>query len=196
MIDPRGMSAYGWIEWTTKQGNIQMIYDHEVDTKEDAIKKGYRNVESLMESGYYNSGGDTYDLRSDGKVINEYTGQRFDVTKSAFRIDDGTYFQENRSNLSQFADLFSNSEGIAVVGGYVSTAGTVMELADDANKVKLTEEKVATKWIMSAIPTGGSKLAKKIGEPKIGEVINITTMGADKGIDVMRDSKSGPYREN
>lgn len=194
-----------------------MTYDQEVDTKEDAIRKGYKNVESVIESGYYNSGGDSYELKSDGKVINEHTGQRFDVTQEAFRIEDGTYFQENRSTLSQFAEMFTNSGDAAIVvgtvmvltgvgapagaalityGGYISTAGTAMELVDEANKGKLTEEKVASKLIMLVIPTGGSKVAKKIGEPKIGDVINITTMGADKVIDAMRETESGPFRKN
>src|SRR5690606_17058709 len=72
LIDPTGMAANGWIEWTTKQGDKQMTYDQGVDTKEDAIRKGYKNVESVIESGYYNSGGDSYELKSDGKVINEH----------------------------------------------------------------------------------------------------------------------------
>src|SRR5690606_35869173 len=166
LIDPTGMAANGWIEWTTKQGDKQMTYDQGVDTKEDAIRKGYKNVESVIESGYYNSGGDSYELKSDGKVINEHTGQRFDVTQEAFRIEDGTYFQENRSTLSQFAEMFTKSGDAAIVvgtvmvltgvgapagaalityGGYISTAGTAMELVDEANKGKLTEEKVVTK---------------------------------------------------
>lgn len=194
-----------------------MTYDQEVETKEGAIRKGYNNVESVMESGYYNSGGDSYEFRSDGKVINEHTGQRFGVTKDAFRANDGTYFAENKSNLSQFGDLFSNSGDVAVVvgtvmlftgfgtpvraalvtyGGYASTAGTIMGVVDDANKGKLTTEKVVTKGVMSVIPMGGGKVSKQIGESRIEDVINVTTMGADKVIDGMRDTKSGPYREN
>lgn len=194
-----------------------MTYDQEVDTKEDAIRKGYKNVESVIESGYYNSGGDSYKLKSDGKVINEHTGQPFDVTQEAIRIEDGTYFQENRSTLSQFAEMFTKSGDAAIVvgtvmvltgvgapagaslityGGYISTAGTAMELVDEANKGKLTTEKVVTKGVMSVIPLGGGKVAKQIGESRIEDVINVTTTGADRVIDGMRDTKSGPYREN
>src|SRR5690606_23295510 len=66
-----------------------------------------------------------------------------------------------------------------------------MELVDEANKGKLTTEKVVTKGVMSVIPMGGGKVAKQIGESRIEDVINVTTMGADKVIDGMRDTKSG-----
>ena len=211
------MEADGWIEHSTKDGQRLMTYDAEINTKEETIKKGYKNVESVADSGYYQAGNESYELSKDGAVKNEDTGERFDVTKDAFRAKNGTYFAENKSNLSKFGDLFSNSGDAAVVvgtvmlftgvgtpvgaalvtyGGYASTAGTVIGLVDDANKGKLTTEKVVTKGAMSVIPMGGGKVAKQIGESRIEDVINITTMGADKVIDAMRDTKSGPYREN
>ncbi len=57
-------------------------------------------------------------------------------------------------------------------------------------------QKAVTKAAMFFIPKGGNVLFNKLGEPAARELFNIGVMGADHGLDEMRDSKTGPYREN
>lgn len=70
MIDPTGMEGEGWIESYTKDGQAMLTYDKEIDTKKQAIKKGYKNVSSVSESLYYEGRNNTesYNLNKDGTV--------------------------------------------------------------------------------------------------------------------------------
>lgn len=55
------MSADGWIESYTEDGQTMLTYDADVDTKEQAVAKGYKNVREVSESMYYDDGNKSYD---------------------------------------------------------------------------------------------------------------------------------------
>ena len=81
-------------------------------------------------------------------------------------------------------------------GGYVSTAGTIMDLTNDANIGTLTKEKFLTKAAMVALPEVGGAALKSLVAPGAKNLLNLQTMAVDKSLDVMRDTKAGPYKKN
>ncbi len=68
--DPDGMKPDGWIESTTNEGRKMLTYDAEINTKEQAIEKGYKNVQSVSETLYYDNynSNESYTLNKDGSI--------------------------------------------------------------------------------------------------------------------------------
>ncbi len=221
-IDPDGMQAIAsdnddWVVYQGQSGQTQVIYDEGVKTRAEAEAK-YNNVSDFFKSGSI-SGTDqnntsySYKLNDGGTVTDTNTNA---TVETGFTTPNGTYVGENKSTLSQLAPVLSNSGDAAVIlgtvmvcsgvgapvgaglityGGYASTTGTVMDLANDVNNGNLTAEKVATKAAMAAIPEFGNAAFKALGEPAAGAVINSATIGADRFTDELRDAKAGPYKE-
>ena len=221
-IDPDGMQAIAsdnddWVVYQGQSGQTQVIYDEGVKTRAEAEAK-YNNVSDTFKSGSIsgtdqNNAGYSYRLNEGGTVTDTNT---YATVDKGFTTPNGTYVGENKSALAQLAPVLSNSGDAAVIlgavmvctgvgaplgaamityGGYASTAGTVMDLTNDANNGNLTVEKVATKGAMMAIPAGGDAAFKALGEPAAAAVINAATIGADRLTDELRDAKAGPYKE-
>lgn len=216
-IDPDGMQADDWVSFMGHNGQQQVVYDEGVKTKEQAEAK-YQNVTDVFKSGSIagtspDGGNDySYSLKEDGSVV-DAGGANID---KGFTTPQGTYVGENKSTLSQIAPVLSNSGDAAVVAGslmvltgvgapigaglitygtYASTAGTVMDLTNDANNGNLTTEKVVTKVAAAAIPEVGGAAFKALGAPAAGVLLNLQTMALDKSADMMRETKTGPYKK-
>ncbi len=220
-IDPDGMRAIesdDWIVHTQSDGTQAVTYDPEIKTVAQAQAKGYKKVESVFESGTGHSGDykQSFEFTKDGHYSVD-GGEMVNVTEQSYKTEGGAFINANMSAASQIAPLMQDAgdamtlvgAGLVVtgvgapigaalisVGGGVSLAGTALELADDYNNGTLTAEKVATKVAMELIPVAGNKAFKTLGEPAAAEVLNAATVGADRLLDEMRDSKVGPYRNN
>jgi len=219
-IDPDGMQAIendDWIEYTTRDGKQSITYDAEIRTIEQAEAKGYTGVKQVFsEATATNSGnGDKIEFRKGGT----YTVNGSDAINPVdqrYTTESGATINVNQSALSQIAPILSNSGDVAVVagtlmvltgvgapagaalityGGYASTAGTALDLVNDANNGTLTTEKVVTKGVMMALPEVGGAGFKALGAPNAGKLLNLQVMGADKTLDAMRETKSGLYRK-
>lgn len=83
-------------------------------------------------------------------------------------------------------------------GGYVSLTGTSVDLANDAYKGEWSNEKFLTKTVLEILPTSkfGGKFFKYLEAENATEVLNAGTIVADRTLDLFRDTKVGPYREN
>jgi len=147
MVDPTGMEGEGWIESYTDDGQAMLTYDADVNTKEQAITKGYKNVSTVSESLYYEGRNNTesYNLNKDGTVYNNTTESVMDVGFSPIRTGDGTYIQENNGIKSLSAGLQTGGDLVtyfglagsitgvgAPVGGVLTGAGGIMNLAGTA----------------------------------------------------------------
>ncbi|SHM44246.1 hypothetical protein SAMN05444484_10648 [Flavobacterium chilense] len=218
-IDPNGMQADDWVSYVGHDGQQRVVYDEAVHSRADAEAK-YQNVTDSFKSGSITgtapdgNSGYSYQLNENGSVTDLGAGG-INIEKG-FATPQGTYVGENKSTLSQLSSVASNSGSVAVVagslmvltgvgallgasliayGGYVSTAGTVMDLANDANNGNLTAEKVATKVAVVAIPEVGGAAFKALGAPTAGALLNLQTIAVDKSFDMMRDTKTGQSKK-
>jgi RHS repeat-associated protein len=207
-----------WVVYKGKSGQEQVIYDAEIKSREQADKK-YGDVTDSFKSGSITGTANdnstfSYHLNENGTVTDNNTNS---VIENGFTTPQGTYVGENKSALSQLAPLLSNSgdlsvgigvfmvctgvlspvgAGLITYGGYTSAAGTVLDLANDANSGNWDNKKAVTKGIMFVIPAGGDAAFKTLGVPAAGAAINGVSVGVDHLLDEMRDSKAGPYRKN
>ncbi|UMY66009.1 MULTISPECIES: RHS repeat-associated core domain-containing protein [unclassified Flavobacterium] len=205
------------IEYKTNDGKQSITYDPEVKTVEQANAKGYTDVKRVVSdaSATNKLNGDKIQLQADGNYTVNGSAP-INPAEQPYMVNGYATINANQSALSQLAPLFSNSGDAAVVmgsllvlsgvgaplgvglitiGGYVSTTGTVMDLADDANKGTLTAEKVITKIAVQVIPLRCNAAFKSLGAPAAGELFNLGTMGTDHLLDEMRSAKAGPYRD-
>ncbi|WP_430612253.1 RHS repeat-associated core domain-containing protein [Flavobacterium sp. JP2137] len=124
-IDPTGMEGEGWIEHSTNKGEKMITYDAEINTKQEAKDKGYRNVETVSESLSYNgtSGFESYNLNKDGSVSDNLTGSTTDVGFSPMRTGDDYYISENNPLKSFASGLQSGGDALAYTGLGLSITG-------------------------------------------------------------------------
>ena len=120
LIDPTGMSADGWIESYTEDGQTMLTYDADVDTKEQAVAKGYKNVRGVSESMYYDDGNKSYDLNKDGTVYDINTGAIIDVGFDPIRTAEGYFISENNQMKSVLSGMQDLGDAISA-GGYALT---------------------------------------------------------------------------
>lgn len=120
LIDPTGMSADGWIESYTEDGQTMLTYDADIDTKEQAVAKGYKNVRGVSESMYYDDGNKSYDLNKDGTVYDIDTGAIIDVGFDPIRTAEGYFISENNQMKSVLSGMQNLGDAMAV-GGYALT---------------------------------------------------------------------------
>ena len=218
-VDPDGMQNEDWVKWRTASGDLNVTYDAEIKTKEQAEAKNYTNVEEVFSSGTIegsSTDGAEYSYKlNDGGSITDVTNGNVSVD-SGFTTPMGTYVGENKSALSQLSSVFSNSGDLAVVagtimcltgvaapigaalilyGGAVSKVGTGMDLANDYNNNNWSTEKALTKVGMAIVPEVGGSALKSLGSPAAAKVLNVEAMGVEKAIDLMRETKSGPYKK-
>lgn len=125
MVDPTGMEADGWIESYTKDGQAMLTYDKEINTKEQAIKKGYKNVSSVSESLYYEGRNNTesYNLNRDGSVYNNHTESSIDVGFNPIRTGDGVYIAENNPLKATASGLQNGGDALTYTGLALSVTG-------------------------------------------------------------------------
>ena len=214
--DPDGMGPDDWIEYKTKDGKQSITYDAEIKTVEQAKAKGYTDVKNVFatNTAVNNKNGDKINLQEGGTYTVNGSAPINAAEKSY--NEGGADINANNSALSQLSPVLSNSGDVAVIvgavlvvtgvgapfgagfiayGGYASTAGTIMDLTNDANNGNLTVEKVATKGLMMAVPEVGNAAFKALGEPAAGAVINAAAIGADRFVDELRDTETGPYKK-
>lgn len=129
LIDPTGMSADGWVEWETNRGEKQLTFDSEISNKEEAIKKGYKNVVSVNEELVYNGTSESYTLNSDGTVFdNNKTEKSIDVGFNPIRTKEGYYISENNQVKSLGSGLQNAGDFLTYLGIGASTTGVVAPL--------------------------------------------------------------------
>lgn len=217
LVDPDGKAPFDWVSYMGQNGQQQVVYDEGVKSRQQAEAK-YKNVTDVFKSGSITGigpQGNSYSYQlNDGGSVRNTNGANIE---KGFTTPQGTYVGENKSTLSQLGSVASNSGDVAVVvgtvmvftgvgapigaglityGGYLSTAGTLMDLTNDANNGNLTKEKFATKAAMLAIPEVGGAAFKSLGAPTAKNLFNLETIAVDKSLDLMRETKTGPYKEN
>ena len=141
LIDPTGMSADGWVEWETNKGEKQLTFDSEISTKDEAIKKGYTNVDSVNEILFYQGETESYTLNSDGTVLdNNKTEKSIDVGFNPIRTKDGYFISENNqvksldSGLQNAGDFLTYlGIGASVTGVGAPLGGVLMTVGEEMN---------------------------------------------------------------
>lgn len=125
MVDPTGMEGEGWIESYTDDGQAMLTYDAEVNTKEQAITKGYKNVSSVNESLYYNGHYDneSYNLNKDGTVYDNNAKSNIDVGFNPMRTGEGVYIAENNGTKSLGRGLQGGGDAVTYLGLSFSITG-------------------------------------------------------------------------
>lgn len=118
------MSADGWIEHSTRNGDKLVTYDAEINTKEEAIKKGYRNVEAVSEVLHYEGTSGSYTMNKDGTVDNNNTGTNIDVGFNPIRTNDGYYISENNPLKATASGLQDGGDALTYAGLALSVTGT------------------------------------------------------------------------
>jgi len=213
-IDPDGMLATppDWINWTSRDGTQHITYDDQIKTVEQAQAKGYSNVDQVFESRTAHSETETFDFAKGGNYsVNG--GEMVNAADQNYTTEGGAIIGANYNfKLSSFLQNTGDAAtligtgmvltgvgapigaALIAVGGGVSLAGTGLELAEDARNGNWSNEKALTKVGMELIPGAGDKAFKALGEPAAAEVINAATIGADRGLDALRDAEAGPYR--
>ncbi|SEH90713.1 RHS repeat-associated core domain-containing protein [Paenimyroides aquimaris] len=216
LIDPTGMSADGWIESYTNDGQTMLTYDAEIDTKEQAIKKGYKNVSSVSETLHYNGAndGEYYTLNKDGSVYNNNTESSVDVGFHPIRTGDGVYISENNQLKSLSSGLQDGGDALTyaglglsitgvgapeggvlmAVGGYMNLAGTGIEAVYMINQGQFWEG--ITKIAISYAFTRTSKLGVKAAEKSVGKGIDNGTKTIIEGTNMTIEKTIGKDTED
>lgn len=218
MVDPTGMEGEGWIE-TNAEGtnNTQLTYDSEVNTKEEAIRKGYKNVNSVSEKLYFNDGNsnESYNLNKDGSVTNNNTNSTTDVGFNPIRTSDGTYISENNGLKQTSQALQSGGDvatytglalaitgvgaplgsGFAFVGEWTNFAGTLIESGYLISQGKKREG--ITKILMSAFFIGTGKVGtwrtqKAAGKEAVENGLNNSAETVVGGTNTIIEKVIGP----
>ncbi|MCP1995122.1 hypothetical protein L1275_000883 [Flavobacterium sp. HSC-61S13] len=217
MIDPTGMSAEdpGWIEHSTNKGDKLLTYDAEINTKQEAKDKGYRNVETVSESLSYNgtSGFESYNLNKDGSVSDNLSGSTTDVGFSPMRTGDDYYISENNP-LKSFASGLQNAgdastytglsfsitgvgapvgAALMAIGGGMSLIGTGIESLFLAGQGQ--EKKAMAKFGISLFFARSGNYGIKATERAIGKGLDKGSTTLINGINLTLDKTIGADTE-
>src|SRR5690606_9957248 len=209
LIDPTGMSADGWIESYTEDGQTMLTYDADIDTKEQAVAKGYKNVRGVSESMYYDDGNKSYDLNKDGTVYDIDTGAIIDVGFDPIRTAEGYFISEvnglksTSTSFQDFGDfvtyigLGASTTGVGsiiglplmAVGGGFSTVGTGIEITYLYSQGK--RKKAITKALMKFLFFGTGKLAKDAAVKAVGSSLDSGYQTLIEGSNLIIDKTMG-----
>nr|WP_315143864.1 RHS repeat-associated core domain-containing protein [uncultured Flavobacterium sp.] len=153
-IDPDGMEADDWINFTGKNGQQQIIYDSSVKTKAQAEAKGYANVNQVFEAGTGKSEktGEVVDFQKDG-TFSVNGGKPMDVDDTSYTTKGGTYIGENKGVIDAIGDF---GPGALQKGGDAMTKGAGVAALSGAEPVAAGLATVG--GTMSAIGAGGAIL--------------------------------------
>jgi len=211
LTDPTGMAPEGkddWVHYKGSNGKNQFIYDKSITSVEQAEAKGYKNVQSVSSSIALNSGTESYML-SENATVTDMNANK--TVNTGFNLADGSYIGENNMLKSSAEGLQKGGDGLlgaaivmsgtgleaaaaaptAMVGGFMSAAGTVLELVNDYWHDKLTIEKGVTK---SVLFLGGNKLTKLWSNKFESLMLEGLSNIFEKTVDDARDNKKGPYK--
>src|SRR5690606_41911713 len=209
-----GMSADGWIESYTEDGQTMLTYDADIDTKEQAVAKGYKNVRGVSESMYYDDGNKSYDLNKDGTVYDIDTGAIIDVGFDPIRTAEGYFISEVNglksisTSFQDFGDfvtyigLGASTTGVgakigvplSAVGGGISTIGTGSEIGCLFSQGRNKE--AITKALTNFLFFGTGKLAKKGDERAGGGSRDSSTETQIEGSNLIIDKSMENEKEN
>src|SRR5690606_28426726 len=190
LTDPTGMSADGWIESYTEDGQTMLTYDADIDTKEQAVAKGYKNVRGVSESMYYDDGNKSYDLNKDGTVYDIDTGAIIDVGFDPIRTAEGYFISEvnglksTSTSFQDFGDfvtyigLGASISGVGAkvglplmaVAGSFNAIGTGIEIAYLYSQGQ--DREATSKLLINLLFMGTGKLAKNAAEKAVGSSLN------------------------
>ena len=184
------MAADGWIESYTEDGQTMLTYDADVDTKEQAVAKGYKNVRGVSESIYYDDGNKSYDLNKDGTVYDINTGAIIDVGFDPIRTAEGYFISEvnglksTSTSFQDFGDfvtyigLGASISGVGAkvglplmaVAGSFNAIGTGIEIAYLYSQGQ--DREATSKLLINLLFMGTGKLAKNAAEKAVGSSLN------------------------
>ena len=153
-IDPDGMQADDWINYTGKNGKQQIIYDSSVKTVAEATAKGYTNVKQVFEAGIGKSEktGEVVNFQKDG-TYSVNGGETMNVDDTSYTTKGGTYIGENKGVIDAIGDF--GPEGLQK-GGDTMMKGAGVAALSGAEPVAAGLATVA--GTMSAIGAGGKIL--------------------------------------
>ena len=221
LTDPTGMEGEGWIE-TNAEGtnNTQLTYDSEVNTKEEAIRKGYKNVNSVSEKLYFNDGNsnESYNLNKDGSVTNNNTNSTTDVGFNPIRTSDGTYIAENNGlkqtsqalqaggdDFTYLGLAFSITGVSAPVGGVLMSAGGLINFSGTLLEFGylISQEKYVEGWSKLAVSVffmgtgkaGEYGLQKAYGKKAVEEGLYQSSETLIQGTNTIIEKTIGPDAE-
>jgi RHS repeat-associated protein len=152
-IDPDGMQADDWINYTGKNGQQQIIYDSSVKTKAQAEAK-YPNVKQVFEAGTGKSEktGEVVNFQKDG-TYSVNGGEKMNVDDTSYTTKGGTYIGESKGVIDAIGDF---GPGALQKGGDAMTKGAAVAALCGAEPVAAGLATVG--GTMSAIGAGGAIL--------------------------------------
>jgi uncharacterized protein RhaS with RHS repeats len=107
--DPDGMKPADWIHWFGSDGSRNITYDSSITTKEQAVEKGYTNVESVHEGSHLRvSDKEQYFMNPDGTVSNG-NGAVADIDDQSITTSNGITISENKGIMDALGDFFTRS---------------------------------------------------------------------------------------
>jgi RHS repeat-associated protein len=198
--DPDGMKPTDWIIHTLSNGKQAITYDSSIKTKEQAIEKGYKGVETVFSAnkGHVESTGEKFDFKADG-YISVNGGEPFDIDDQSYTTKGGINIGENKSALDAFGDFLpgalqttadkgamaavgASATGlgaplgatIGAVSGTVGATGAGLELINDAFEGKFSFGKFLRKVSIEALSRklGGSDSFKPMEQTINDNIFN------------------------
>ena len=145
------------------------------------------DVGNQIQSHVYNNGVNYQFYRTQQNIAKAYA-----VAQGMQDIGDGAMVLGTMSVLTGYGAIAG--AGMVQYGGYLSMAGTGVELLTDFYAGKWSNSKLLTKVAMEAIPFGAKFPFEKLGAPNAAELVNVYIIGFDRMLDEFRDIEVGPYR--
>jgi hypothetical protein len=172
-IDPDGMQADDWINFTGKNGQQQIIYDSSVKTKAQAEAK-YSNVKQVFEAGTGKSEktGEVVNFQKDGK-FSVNGGNTMDTADGGYTTLGGSYIGKNLTGVEQLATaLQAGGDGITAIGivtaqpeiiaagEIISNVGLGIELTNDFATKGFNAETLTNAGVKVGVNVGFGQLNK------------------------------------
>jgi RHS repeat-associated protein len=183
-IDPDGMQADDWINWTGKDGQQHITYHEGITTLDQAKANGYSTATQVFKSGVGNikKTREEFNFQAGGK-FSVNGGKTMDVADGGYQTEGGAYINKGLTNSEQILKVSSGlqdgGDSIALAG-YSLTSSVVgapigIPMATVGNIISglgtITETGIV---IHNALKNEGSldKAKENIGVYAVGKVIN------------------------
>lgn len=117
-IDPDGMQADDWINWTGKNGQQHITYHQGITTVEQAKSAGYTTATQVVAagSGSIKKTGEKFSFQAGGK-FSVNGGPVMDVADSGYQTEGGAYINKGLTGVEQAATaLQGTGDGITAIG--------------------------------------------------------------------------------
>lgn len=206
-IDADGMESKDWIEWRSSTGTKQITYDAEIKTADQALAKGYTNVDKVFASSTGSSAvtGEQFTFQ-EGGTVTDGGGNAIDLSDGDFVTMGGNRINKSVNGYEQLGSglqtagdgvtavgLITGQPEIAAVGSALSNIGLAIEVANSLateglNTSTFTKNgiKVGLNYGFGALGEAGVKATKTVaGTAAVSSGANIVSESIIQGTTVV-----------